>query len=52
MVCTGLGMLREIADELIARGHLEGNHDAITDLLAGVHGFTADIVAEAMFWGK
>ena len=52
MVCTSLGMLRQISDELVAHGHLEGNHDAITDLLDGVHLFTADIVAAAMFWGK
>jgi hypothetical protein len=52
MVCSSLGMLREISDELVARGHLEGNHDAITDLLDGVHLFTADVVAAAMFWGK
>jgi hypothetical protein len=52
MVCTSIEMLREIAAELVARGHVEGNHDAISDLLNGVHSFTAEIVAEAMFWGS
>jgi hypothetical protein len=51
-VCTSLEMLREITGQLVAHAHLEGNHDAISDLLSGVHVFTADIVAEAMFWGK
>jgi hypothetical protein len=51
MVCTSIGMLREIGDHLVARGHLEGNHDAVTDLLAAVHSFTGEIVTEAMFWG-
>lgn len=50
VVCTGVVMLREIGDQLVVRGHLEGNHDAITDLLAAVHTFTGEVVTEAMFW--
>lgn len=51
VVCTAVEMLGEIAEQLVERGHLEGNHQAVADLLSAVHSLTDDIVAEALFWG-